>query len=180
MPFAGLEANYCRNPENDWSTIWCYTTDPDESARWEECEPIPVVLADVTFGCAATDTTRCAYKQSAEDTTYPAITLVARLSDTTVIFTGSNFDAEGYTASATFMRVPADSVEIGSSDSVTATWNLGVPTTSLIDNTSRTSLAFTSTGEETTHYAILPGDGGEKLQNPYSLTDSSASAQCSF
>jgi len=30
----GLEANYCRNPDND-ATIWCYTTDKD--TRWEYC-----------------------------------------------------------------------------------------------------------------------------------------------
>ena len=33
-PDAGLEANYCRNPDGEPRT-WCYTTDPDE--RWELC-----------------------------------------------------------------------------------------------------------------------------------------------
>jgi len=28
--------NYCRNPENGFVGIWCYTTDPDK--RWEECD----------------------------------------------------------------------------------------------------------------------------------------------
>ncbi|XP_073483556.1 plasminogen-like [Aquarana catesbeiana] len=34
FPNAGLEKNYCRNPDNDKSP-WCYTTDP--SVRWEYC-----------------------------------------------------------------------------------------------------------------------------------------------
>ena len=34
----GLDANYCRNPDNA-DTIWCYTTDP--SVRWEYCDPLP-------------------------------------------------------------------------------------------------------------------------------------------
>lgn len=35
MPDAGLESNYCRNP-NGRSTVWCYTTDPE--TLWELCE----------------------------------------------------------------------------------------------------------------------------------------------
>ncbi|KAM4695151.1 plasminogen [Discoglossus pictus] len=34
LPNAGLERNYCRNPDSDKSP-WCYTTDP--SVRWEYC-----------------------------------------------------------------------------------------------------------------------------------------------
>lgn len=36
----GLEdgdGNYCRNPDGE-STIWCYTTNPDE--RWGLCLPL--------------------------------------------------------------------------------------------------------------------------------------------
>jgi len=36
-PNAGLESNYCRNPDNE-KTIWCYTTDP--KTRWEYCDPL--------------------------------------------------------------------------------------------------------------------------------------------
>ncbi|XP_019613595.1 PREDICTED: apolipoprotein(a)-like [Branchiostoma belcheri] len=37
-PAGGLVENYCRNPD-DWSAIWCYTTDP--AKRWELCD-LPV------------------------------------------------------------------------------------------------------------------------------------------
>ncbi|XP_078701666.1 uncharacterized protein LOC144927805 [Branchiostoma floridae x Branchiostoma belcheri] len=37
-PAGGLVENYCRNPD-DWSAIWCYTTDPAQ--RWELCD-VPV------------------------------------------------------------------------------------------------------------------------------------------
>lgn len=37
-PNAGLEKNYCRNPDPDGNkSIWCYTTDP--KTRWEQCKP---------------------------------------------------------------------------------------------------------------------------------------------
>jgi len=28
-------SNYCRNPEREWSGVWCYTTDPN--VRYEKC-----------------------------------------------------------------------------------------------------------------------------------------------
>ena len=36
-PNAGLESNYCRNPDGS-ETIWCYTT--DIQTRWDYCDPI--------------------------------------------------------------------------------------------------------------------------------------------
>lgn len=39
FPGQGLgEHSYCRNPGRDESTIWCYTTDPDD--RWDYCDPV--------------------------------------------------------------------------------------------------------------------------------------------
>ncbi|XP_078681299.1 apolipoprotein(a)-like isoform X3 [Branchiostoma floridae x Branchiostoma belcheri] len=41
-PLAGLEHNYCRNPDG-WNQVWCYTTDPNQ--RWENCD-VPVCVCD--------------------------------------------------------------------------------------------------------------------------------------
>ncbi|KFQ30229.1 Plasminogen, partial [Merops nubicus] len=35
-PRAGLDKNYCRNPDGDIHGVWCFTTDPEKT--WEYCE----------------------------------------------------------------------------------------------------------------------------------------------
>ncbi|XP_009703613.1 PREDICTED: plasminogen-like [Cariama cristata] len=35
-PTAGLDKNYCRNPDGDVNGVWCFTTDPEK--KWEYCE----------------------------------------------------------------------------------------------------------------------------------------------
>uniref|UniRef100_A0A8B9IRQ4 Plasminogen n=1 Tax=Amazona collaria TaxID=241587 RepID=A0A8B9IRQ4_9PSIT len=35
-PRAGLDKNYCRNPDGDVNGVWCFTTDPEK--KWEYCE----------------------------------------------------------------------------------------------------------------------------------------------
>ena len=44
---AGLESNFCRNPDGD-STIWCFTTDPKK--EWEHCEPLKPQSIEVCSG----------------------------------------------------------------------------------------------------------------------------------
>ncbi|XP_035667019.1 plasminogen-like [Branchiostoma floridae] len=43
-PQAGLEQNYCRNPDGE-PGVWCFTTDP--GMRWELCD-IPCVCESLT------------------------------------------------------------------------------------------------------------------------------------
>ncbi|KAI8495182.1 carbohydrate binding [Branchiostoma belcheri] len=55
-PSAGLEQNYCRNPDGS-AGVWCYTTDP--SSRWELCDvPACVYKDDLTDGCQPVSTIR--------------------------------------------------------------------------------------------------------------------------
>ncbi|XP_027652786.2 plasminogen-like isoform X4 [Falco peregrinus] len=35
-PGAGLDKNFCRNPDGDVNGVWCFTTDPEK--KWEYCE----------------------------------------------------------------------------------------------------------------------------------------------
>jgi hypothetical protein len=53
-PSAGLDSNYCRNPESA-PTIWCFTSDPD--VRWELCSPIGVILPGCPEGYVVTSET---------------------------------------------------------------------------------------------------------------------------
>ena len=38
QPDAGLNSNFCRNPDGEHKTIWCYTDEPNQ--KWEYCDPI--------------------------------------------------------------------------------------------------------------------------------------------
>lgn len=42
-PSAGLDSNYCRNPDGVASSIWCYTVDAGKS--WDLCNPLDAALA---------------------------------------------------------------------------------------------------------------------------------------
>lgn len=46
-PDAGLEANYCRNPDGEPEGAWCYTTDTEK--RWEYCG-IPICKVGCAYG----------------------------------------------------------------------------------------------------------------------------------
>ena len=40
--------NYCRNPDRQGATIWCYTT--DSRKRWEYCDPEPLDCTHASLG----------------------------------------------------------------------------------------------------------------------------------
>eukprot|EP00913_Durusdinium_trenchii_P015843 g14889.t1 len=48
-----LQANYCRNPDGQAASIWCYTTDAQK--KWELCDPVGFSLPDCTKGYAVED-----------------------------------------------------------------------------------------------------------------------------
>jgi len=76
---------------------------------------------------------------------------VAQSGDT-LVFTGLNFFTSGYSAKASFMGIEADSVTIDSETQVTATWSLGVPTTS--SDSAMPALDFEKDDSTETHFAI--------------------------
>ncbi|XP_035694564.1 uncharacterized protein LOC118428574 [Branchiostoma floridae] len=45
-PNAGLDENYCRNPDGNDAGPWCFTTDPD--VRWQFCDVTTCVAATTT------------------------------------------------------------------------------------------------------------------------------------
>ena len=159
----------------EYSKVKCLTKAADFGA---EAGQISVKVGGTPYACASTDTTKCAYTQSQASTAFPAITSVAKGSDTTIVFTGTQFYTIGYDATASFMGVSADSVTVDG-ETATATWALGVPTTS--STGASPSLEFTSTldAAKPVYYAILPA-AGITLANPFVLKRSDGGMQCSF
>lgn len=52
FPNAGLEENYCRNPDNDENGPWCYTTDSEtryDYCNISECEGGVVQMGILSF-----------------------------------------------------------------------------------------------------------------------------------
>ena len=92
----------------------------------------------------------------------------------TLVFTGSNFFTSDYSAGASFMAVEADSVTIDSDTQATATWSLGVPTTS--SDSAEPGLWFVKDGSTETHFAI-----SEAVHtNALTVASSSSGLECSF
>lgn len=48
-----LTLNYCRNPQGDANTIWCFTTDTEK--KWQECRPVGAILPECANGYVITD-----------------------------------------------------------------------------------------------------------------------------
>jgi hypothetical protein len=77
-----------------------------------EAIAISVKLGETTYQCAATDDTKCNYKQSSADS-FPQVDSLTK-TDNTIVFTGVNFYTLGYTAQAKFKGIVADSVTLDS------------------------------------------------------------------
>ena len=96
---------------------------------------ISVKQGDSIYTCASTDATKCEFTQG-DATSMPVVESLTK-TDTTIVFTGQNFEAglfpggKGVTAKVSFMGIESKSVIIDSATQVTATFDMGVPTTSL-------------------------------------------------
>ena len=121
-----------------YSKVRCETKEGDIAAG-----QIGVTLGDdaTQITCASADTARCSYSQVLETRAdnWPLTTLVEKTSDTVITFTGTLFYTMGYTYKAAYYGIEADSVEVTSATSATATWNRGVPTTPSQDSGPRAS-----------------------------------------
>ncbi|XP_019630377.1 PREDICTED: plasminogen-like, partial [Branchiostoma belcheri] len=84
-PSAGLEHNYCRNPDRGWTWLWCYTTDP--ITRWENCD-VPACDLDTKTACEG----RTAQLSCSDRKTLLIVAAnYGRTSATHPCFCGSNF-----------------------------------------------------------------------------------------
>ena len=160
---------------------------------------VSVKITDKAYACAATDPTNCNFARSTK-TTMPDIVSLTK-TDTTIVFTGTNFFTSGYTARASFFGVEANewndvtttvmkegkevtvitptetvSVVVNSATQVMATFKDGVPTTS--STLLKPVLWFVKDDSKVKIYAI--SDQLSPLTNPLSLTSSSSDMQCSF
>ena len=85
------------------------------------------------------------------------------------MFTGVNFLSSGYSVSASYNGIKADTVTVDSATQVTATWNLGVPALSETAATSHTQLNFTEDSTGVTYRSIV----STTIDNQLSVSSSS-------
>jgi len=102
--------------------------------------------------------------------------------DTTIVFTGTNFYTLGYTATASFKGIDATSVTLDSATQATITFDGGVPINSVTDQSrdNRPNLIFKLDNSPTLFYALNTGDFLKNFVNPFKLTSSSKELKCSF
>jgi hypothetical protein len=105
---------------------------------------------------------------------HPAVASIAK-TDTTIVFTGTNFFTAGFDGNASLAGIYADTVVIDSATQVTATWAKGVPALSspkvpvlsFKDQTADSSLE---------HFSVITANVVKDL----SVSSSSQSLECSF
>jgi len=105
----------------------------------------------------------------------PAVSEIAK-TETTLVFTGTNFFTADFDLFATLDGIKADSIVVDSANKVTATWTKGVP---VIKTASKPVLSFQTTQAAKgalAHYAIMNKD----VTNALTISSSSQSLQCSF
>lgn len=102
--------------------------------------------------------------------TFPASSSSSKTS-TTIVFTGTNYDISGYTATAIFGGIAADSIVVDSASQVTATFTKGVPVVS-----ADTAPVLTFTNGALEYYSATSSN----LANTISVTASTSGLTCSF
>jgi hypothetical protein len=127
---------------------------------------LSIIQDSVTYACVSSS---CPYEQSS-DSTFPEVTSVSK-TDSTIVFTGTNFDLVDFTAAASFASIDADSVVVDSNTQITATFTLGVPT---VASAEAPLLKFTS--NDISHFAV----SATTLANELSVSASSSGLECSF
>jgi len=128
-------------------------------------------VGQVESACASS----CTYEQLAASAS-PSTTSVSS-TETTIVFSGANFQTSAHTVRASLAGIAADSVVVDSTGQVTATWANGVP---LSGEAAAPELFF----EDDSTGVILQSveDAAAVLTNAISVTASSSSSgmECSF
>ena len=124
-----------------YGTVQCLTKKSDFG---EEALAISAKLDNVLYECVNPEATECAYTQSSTAESFPVISGATLDSlANTITYTGTNLYSIGYTATARYIGIDADTVVVNEAmTEAVATWNRGVPITSLGDNTVRPDLLF--------------------------------------
>ena len=119
--------------------------------------------------CVSIDASVCTYEQLAASA-FPAVESTS-LTQTTIVFTGTNLDIADCTATASFFDVDATSVVVDSATQATATFDLGVP---VVTGDVFPELLFTKDA------IVYFAPSAAALVSDLSVTASLSGLQCSF